>query len=106
MELATRVLKSVMTTTQHLLEIKIKNSTELSKYIWELKNNNIEHNLKWRIGSKAHSYACGSRKCDLYLTEKLTIIKADPERLLNTRDALVSNCRHMNKFTLRRFKKN
>ena len=24
-------------------------STELSKYIWELKNNNIQHNLKWCI---------------------------------------------------------
>ena len=81
-------------------------STELSKNIWELKDSNIEHNLKWRIASKAHPYVCGSRKCDLFLTEKLTIIKADPETLFNKRDELVSKCRHMNKFTLRRFKKN
>ena len=65
-------------------------STELSKYNWELKNNNIQHNLKWRIASRVHSYVCGSRKCDLCLTEKLTIIKADPESILNTRDELVS----------------
>ena len=32
------------------------NSTELSKYIWELKDNNIQHNLKWCIASKAHPY--------------------------------------------------
>ena len=81
-------------------------STELSKNIWELKDNNIGHNLKWSITSKAHRFVCGSRKCDLCLTEKLTIIKADPETLLNTRDELVSKYRHMNKFTLRRFKKN
>ena len=81
-------------------------STELLKYIWELKDNNIQHNLKWRIASKAHPYVCGSRKYNLYLTEKLTIIKADPEPLLNTRDELVSKCRLMNKFTLRCFKKN
>ena len=79
---------------------------QLSKYIWALKDNSIEHNLKWRIASKAHPYVCGSRKCDLCLTEKLTIIKADLERLLNTRDELVSKWMHMNKFTLRHFKKN
>ena len=81
-------------------------STELSKYIWELKDNNIEHSVKWCIASKAHPYVCGSRKCDLCLTEKLTIMKADLESLLNTRDELVSKCRHMNKFTLKRFKQN
>ena len=41
-----------------------------------------------------------------YHHEKFTIIKADTEKLLNTRDELVSKCRHMNKFTLRHFKKN
>ena len=46
-------------------------STELSEYIWELKDNNIQHNLKWRIASKAHLYVCRSRKCNLCLTEKL-----------------------------------
>ena len=93
----------------HTASFRNKNkekSTELSKNIWELKDSNIEHNLKWRIASKAHPYVCGSRKCDLFLTEKLTIIKADPETLFNTRDELVSKCRHMNKFTLTRFKKN
>ena len=76
------------------------------KYIWELKDNNIQHNLKLCIASKARPYVCGSSKCDLCLTEKVTIIKADPESLLNTRDELVPTCRHMNKFTLRCFKKN
>ena len=57
-------------------------STELSKYIWELKNNKIQHNLKWCIASKARPYACVCRKCDLCLTEKLPVIKADPESLL------------------------
>ena len=93
----------------HTASFRNKNkekNTELSKYILELKDNNIKHNLKWRINFKAHPYVCGSRKYDLCLTEKLTIIKADPEKLLNTRDELVPKCRHMNKFTLRRFKKN
>ena len=58
------------------------------------------------MASKAHSYVFGSRKCDLCLMEKLTIIKADPGTLLNACDKLVSRWRHMNKFILRRFKKN
>ena len=81
-------------------------STEPSKYIWEFKDNNIQHNLKSRIASKSHLYVCRSKKRNLCLTEKLIIIKTDPETLLNTRDELLSKCGHMNKFTLRHFKKN
>ena len=81
-------------------------STELSKYIWELKDNKIQHNLKWCIASKAHPYVCGRRKCNLCLTEKLTITKADLESPLNTHDELVSKYRHINKFILKSFKKN
>ena len=50
-------------------------------------------------------YVFGSEKCGLCLTEEVTIIKADPETLINTRDKLESKCRHMNKFTLKRFEK-
>ena len=80
-------------------------STELSKYIWELKNSNTNYDLKWSIACKAHPCTDGTKKCDLCLTEKLTIMKADPGSLLNTRDEFVSKCRQMNKFTLRFFRK-
>ena len=49
-------------------------NTELSKYIWELEENNIH--LKWCIASEAHPHVCGSRECDLHLMEKLTIIRS------------------------------
>ena len=66
--------KSVTKTTQLLLEIKVKKkSTELSKYIREMKNSNINYDLKWSIGCKVHPYTGGSRKRDLCLTEKLAI---------------------------------
>ena len=61
-------------------------STELSKYIWELKNSSINNDLKWSIACKAHPYTGGTRKCDLCLTEKLAIMKADAESLLKKRD--------------------
>ena len=71
----------------HTASLRNKNkdkSTELSKYIWELKDNNIQDNLKWCIASKAHLYVCRSKKCDLCFMKQLTIIKADPVTLLNT----------------------
>ena len=92
----------------HTASFRNKNkekSTELSKYIWELKDNNIQHNLKWRIASKAHP--CMRKwKVRFMLNGKINHHKS---RSLNTskhtRYELVSKCRHMNKFTLRRFKK-
>ena len=47
-----------------------------------------------------------NKKYNLCLTKKLTIIKADPESLLNTSDEIVSKGRHLNKFTLKFFKDN
>ena len=66
--------KSVTKTTQLLLEIKVKKkNTELSKYIREMKNSNINYDLKWSIGCKVHPYTGVSRKRELCLTEKLAI---------------------------------
>ena len=92
----------------HTTSFRNKNkekSTELSKYIWELKKSIINYDLKWSIACKAHPYTGGTRKCDLCLTEKLAIMEADPESLLNKSDEFVSKCRRMNKLTLRFFKK-
>ena len=79
-------------------------STGFSKYILKLKYSSVNYDFKWSIARKAHT-CTGTRKCELYLIEKLAIMKADPESVLNTLDNFVSKCRHMNKFTLRFFKK-
>ena len=47
---------------------------------------------------KASPYQCGSKCCNLCLSEKLSIICADPDTLLNKRTELISKCRHRNKF--------
>ena len=53
---------------------------------------------KKSVIAKLHSAVM--RKCDLCLSEKLLIARANPAGLLNNRDELVPKCRHMNKFTL------
>ena len=48
-------------------------STELSNYIWELKENGENYTIDRLIAMRTHPYICGKRKCDLCLCEKLLI---------------------------------
>ena len=43
---------------------------------------------------RAGPYNACTRKCDVCLTEKIPITKADPSSLLDTRDEFISKCRH------------
>ena len=83
---------------------KYMSKTELSKCIWTLKDKEVDFDIKWDIIVKSAPYICGSRKCDLCLSEKLIIARADPGKLLNSRAEIISKCRHQNKFTLKNFK--
>ena len=80
------------------------NSTELSKFIWHLKDNNTDFKLKWSILTSAAAYSNKSKRCNLCLAEKFFIIKAEKSTLVNKRSELVSKCRHENKFYLMNLK--
>lgn len=80
---------------------KHRNSTELSKHIWTLKDNNIEHYISWRILSSHSPYNSSSKRCNLCLKEKFLIIYRPKLSTLNKRNELVSSCRHRNKALLR-----
>ena len=71
---------------------KHRNSTELSKHIWTLKDNNIEHFISWRILSSHSPYNSSSKRCNLCRPELST---------LNKCNELVSSCRYRNKTLLR-----
>ena len=89
--------------TQHKLSFKnnkYSNSTELSKYIWQLKDNNTEYQIQWSIITAAQPYSNISRRCDLCASEKLHIIKSNSNNTLNKRSELISKCRHENKYYL------
>ena len=79
---------------------KYKTETELSKFIWRLKNDYKPFQLSWSIAAKAFPYKCGTRRCDLCLSEKVCIIRSAPKGLLNKRTELLSKCRHRNKFII------
>ena len=80
-----------------------RNSTELSKYIWNLKNNNISYSIRWKILKRARSYSNASKRCNLCIWEKYFIICKPDIATLNRRNELVSTCRHANKYLLKNF---
>ena len=90
--------------TQSFRNISHINDTELSKYLWILKANGIDYHLKWCIKSDASWYKCGTRRCDLCLTEKMTIALANRKVLLNQRTEIISKCRLRRKFVLKSVK--
>ena len=63
----------------------LKSSTSLAKYVWQLSSKNIPYEIKWSIKARAHAFSSGSKKCDLCISEKLTILKADPKTCLTTK---------------------
>jgi hypothetical protein len=78
-----------------------RNSTELSKYIWNLKNNNISYSIRWKILKRAKSYSNASKRCNLCIREKYFIICKPDIATLNRRNELVSTCGHANKYGCR-----
>ena len=77
---------------------KYSNETELSKYVCHLKENNTDYTIKWSITKNSISYMGGSKRCNLCLEEKLSILKEKSKYLLNKRSEIVSACHHKNKF--------
>ena len=47
--------------------------TELSKYLWKLREEKVDCNLQWSIKAYA-PYKYGTRKCDLCFTENIIIV--------------------------------
>ena len=85
---------------------KYRNSTELSKYIWQSKVLNMTPKISWENPAVIR---CEARIdcCKLCLSEKLFIIKSfDNNQLLNKKSELVNTCRHKNKLLLKCLKRN
>ena len=82
---------------------KNKNETELSKHVWSLKSDDKKYKIDWSIKAKAYAFRSGSKHCDLCLSEKTIIALSDPRSTLNTRNEIISKCRHRRKFMVARF---
>ena len=84
-------------------EEKAKKS-ELSKYVWQLNQNNVPNSITWEVAARAKPFQCSNLRCYLCLNEKLAIALAEQSTMLNKRTEIVSKCRHKNKFLLKNVK--
>ena len=79
---------------------KYSKETELSKYIWELKERDIIPQIRWSIVKRIKNKV-SSKSCQLCLSEKFYIIdNLNDNRMLNKRTEFISKCRHLNKLML------
>lgn len=75
-----------------------RNSTELSKYVWDIRDKGMDYEISWDIAQRAYPYKCGTRRCDICLSEKMVIAMANPATMLNKRSEIISTCRHRAKY--------
>ena len=82
-----------------------QNETELSKYLWKLKETKKEFSVKWSVMKRAPWYSLGGKSCILCLEEKLCLLEADKNKNLTKRSEIFAKCRHIDKFQGGRFKR-
>ena len=83
---------------------KYKQQTELSKYVWTLKDNNSQYQITWKILKQVPPYTNITKKCNLCLMEKWYILTHPEMATLNSRTELINTCRHSDKYLLSRIK--
>ena len=77
-----------------------RTSTELSKEVWRIKENGGNFEIKWSKDSNHPSYRPEIKSCRLCQQEKLAIARYEGKNLINSRNEVVSRCRHRWKFKL------
>ena len=77
---------------------------ELSKSMWDLKDNHTEYQIRWSTGRKSKGYNPVTKSCNICLLEKLLLCNfSDKSRLISKRLDLVSKRRHENKYKLKNY---
>ena len=77
-----------------------RNSTEFSKHIWTLKDNNVAHDILWNIITHRKPYNSANKRCKLCLKENFSITYQPQLTSLNKLNELISSCRHRHKALL------
>ena len=95
--------KSRYYTHKSSLKHRGSNETELSKFIWGLKDANKDYKLTWKILRKIKGGGASAQNvCTTCNLEKIEIANADRRKLLNTRSELNNTCPHFRNFYFKR----
>ena len=71
-----------------------KNATALSKYIWNLEDENIPYDVSWGIVSRAKPFNQATGVCNLCTREKYFIIFKPEMATINSRNEIAGPCLH------------
>ena len=74
-----------------------ENGTEISKYNWKLKNNNIDYKIVWEVIHHIGKARNPQSICSTCILEKIAIANADRRDSLNKRYELFYSCLHFKK---------
>ena len=86
---------------QTFSKVDLKRKTTLSSYVWDLKEESMNFDIKWKILKKSKGYSPVSRLSRLCLDERTIILKnSSNPTYLNKRTELFGKCRHRNKWLL------
>ena len=74
--------------------LKYSTETELSKFIWKLKEDQVGYNINWRIVDRAPTFNPITRVCKLCTLEKYYIVYQPNSATLNHHDEIFKPCPH------------
>ena len=97
MELLNGVQDRIYIHTKSFTHLEWMHETELSKHLLDLKRPWLDNSLLLEILKIASRYQCVSKLCNLWLSEKVSIICVKQGTLINKRTAQISKCFHRNK---------
>ena len=75
-------------------------ATTLSSYVWKMKTQGKNPLVTWQIVKVVPSFTPETGRCALCTAEKLAILKSDKKFTINSRNEIMSVCRHKRKFKL------
>ena len=96
---SSEIKKRVSSHNSDFKHAKNKDSTKLSKHIWDLKENNINYEIKWNVIKKVNKLKNGDKMCRL-CTQEVRYILRNKDSPLNSRNELMNKCRHRRKYLL------
>ena len=70
------------------------NQTSVSNHIWDLKNENGNPEITWKIVDRGNPFSPVSGKCQLCIKEKYYILFHPEWATLNSKNEIYANCRH------------
>ena len=101
MDLVMQNLSRTITTQIHFainITNKIRNFQIISG---NYNTKGINFTLKWKIAAYTSTCRCGSRRCELCLTETYVTARADQKNLLSKTPELIAKCQHRNRYILK-----